>query len=79
MERSLPETSGEPPKIIENNTQKIIDRQLDIKLGDFTTEELNQVLKKLKGRKAASLDEIPPAVWKMGKFNDVLLRLCNAV
>jgi len=70
---------GKPPKIIENNTQKIIDRQLDIKLGDFTTEELNEVLKKLKSRKAAGLDEIPPEVWKTRKFNDILLRLCNAV
>ena len=47
-----------PVKIIENNTQKIVDRQLDIKLGDFSTEELNEVLKKLKGRKAAGLDEM---------------------
>ena len=45
---------------------KIVDRQLDIKLGDFTTEELNEVLKKLKGRKAADLDEIPPLPPRYG-------------
>ena len=41
--------------------------------------ELEVVLKKVKGRKAAGLDEVPPEVWKSRKFDDILLRLCNAV
>ena len=35
------------------------------------------VLKKLKNKKAAGIDEIPPEVWKTGKFNDILLYFCN--
>ena len=34
---------------------------------------------KLKNKKAAGLDEIPPEVWKTGKFNDLLLYYCNSV
>ena len=34
---------------------------------------------KIKDKKAASLDEIPPEVWKTRKFDDMLLRYCNAV
>ena len=59
--------------------QSIISKQLDIKLGLFTQEELNSVLRKLKNRKAAGLDEIPPKVWKTRQFDDILLRHCNAV
>ena len=55
---------GNPPKIIEYYTQKIVDKQQDIKLGDFTTDKINQALKKLKGRKAAGLDGIPPEVME---------------
>ena len=51
---------------------KIIDNQLDIKLGQFT-QELDVVLTKIKNRKAAGLDEIPPGVWKTRKFDDILL------
>ena len=42
-------------------------------------EELNIVLRKINNRKAAGLDEIPPEVWKTRKFNNILLRFCNAV
>ena len=35
--------------------------------------------RKIKNRKAAGLDEIPPEVWKTRQFDDVLLRHCNAV
>ena len=38
---------------------RIISKQLDIKLGPFTQEELESVLRKIKNRKAAGLDEIP--------------------
>ena len=39
----------------------------------------DSVLRKIKNRKAAGLDEIPPEVWKTRQFHDVLLRHCNAV
>ena len=54
-------------------------KQLDIKLGPFTQEELDSFLRKIKNRKAAGLDEIPPEVWKTRQFDDILLRHCNAV
>ena len=51
---------------------------MDIKLGPFTQEELDSVLRKIKNRKVTGLDEIPP-VWKTRQFDDILLRHCNAV
>ena len=70
---------GNPPKITHEPITRIISKQLDIKLGPFTQEELNSVLRKIKNRKAAGLDEIPPEVWKTRQFDDILLRHCNAV
>ena len=58
---------------------KIISNQLDIKPGQFTHEEIDSVLRKIKNRKAAGLDEIHPEVWKTREFNNLLLRHCNAV
>ena len=52
---------------------------MDIKLGPFTQEELDSILRKIKNRKAAGLDKIPPEVWKTRQFDDILLRHCNAV
>ena len=37
------------------------------------------LLLKIKNRKAAGLDKIPPEVWKTRQFDDILLRHCNAV
>ena len=70
---------GSPPKITHEPITRIISKQLDIKLGPFTQEELDSVLRKIKNRKAAGLDEIPPEVWKTRQFDDILLRNCNAV
>ena len=70
---------GNPPKITREPITRIISKQLDIKLGPFTQEELDSVLRKIKNRKAAGLDEIPPEVWKTRQFDDILLRHCNAV
>ena len=64
---------GNPPKVTHEPIMKIISKQLDIKLGLFTLEELNSVLRKIKNRKAAELDEIPPEVWKTRQFDDILL------
>ena len=57
---------------------KIISNQVDIKLGQFTPE-LDSVLRKIKNRKAAGLDEILPEIWKTREFNDILFRYCNDV
>ena len=70
---------GNPPKVTNEPIARIISKQLDIKLGPFTKEELDSVLRRLKNRKAAGLDEIPPEVWKTRQFVDILLRPCNAV
>ena len=66
---------GKPPEVSDKPIQKIIDCQLDIKVGQFIEEELGIVLKKIyiKNRKAAGLDEIPAEVWKTSKFDDILL------
>ena len=56
-------------KITHEPITRIISKQLDIKLGPFTQEELDSVLRKIKNRKAAGLDEIPPEVWKTRQFN----------
>ena len=50
---------GNPPYVTHEPITRII-KQLDIKLGPFTQEELHSVLRKIKNRKAAGLDEIPP-------------------
>ena len=70
---------GNPPKITHEPITRIISKQLDIKLGPFTQEELDSVLRKIKNRKAAGLNEIPPEVWKTRQFDDILLRHYNAV
>ena len=70
---------GNPLKETNELITRIISKQLDIKLGLFTKEELDSVLRKIKNRKAAGLDEIPPEVWKTRQFDDILLRQCNAV
>ena len=46
-----------PPKVTHEPITRIISNQLDIKLGQFTQEELDSVLRKIKNRKAAGLDE----------------------
>ena len=61
-----------PPSITQEPITRIISKQLDIKLGPFTKEELDSVLRKIKNRKAAGLDEIPPEVWKTRQFDDIL-------
>ena len=70
---------GNPPKVTHEPITRIVSKQSDIKLGPFTLEELDSVLGKIKNRKAAGLNEIPPEVWKTRQFDDILLRHCNAV
>ena len=70
---------GNPPKVTHEPITKIISKQFDIKIGPFIQEELDSVHRKIKNRKNAGLDEIPPEVWKTRQFDHVLLRHCNAV
>ena len=73
---------GKPPKDTHEpitKKKKIISNQLDIKLGQFSQEELDSELRKIKNRKAAGLDEIPPEVSKTREFDDTLIRHCHAV
>ena len=70
---------GNPPKVTQEPITRIISNQLEIKLEPFTQEELDSVLRKIKNRKAAGLDEIHPEVWKTRQFDNILLRHCNAV
>ena len=70
---------GKLREITDKPFEEIIDGQLDIKLGQFTEKELDAVLKKIKRRKAAGLDDIPPEVWKTRKLDVILLRLCYAL
>ena len=51
LHRNCPEITAKP-------IQKFINCQLDIKLGQFSEEELDAVLKTIKSRKTAGLEEI---------------------
>ena len=66
------------PKVTHKPVMRIISKQLDLKLGLFT-QELVSLLRKIKNRKAARLDEIPPEAWKTWQFGDILFRHCNVV
>ena len=70
---------GTKPNVTNSPVQTFIEEELEIKTGPFTEEELKSVLKTLKNKKAAGLDEIPPEVWNTLLFNDVLLQACNQV
>ena len=70
---------GNLPKVTLELVTRIINWQLDIKLGPFALEEIDSILRKIKNRKAAGLDEIPPEQSKTRQFDDILLRHCNAV
>ena len=51
---------GKFPKVKDERIIKIISNPLDIKLGEFTQEQLTVVQRKIKNRKAAGIDKIPP-------------------
>ncbi len=51
---------GKPPKVTDEPKIKIITNELDIKLGQFTQQELDSVQRNILYWKAAGLDEIPP-------------------
>ena len=69
---------GKPLKVTHEPITKIISKQLDIKLGQFT-QELDSILRNIKNRKEAGFDQITPEIWSTREFDDTLLRHCNAV
>ena len=70
---------GKPPRVTHEPIKKIISNQLDIKLEQFMQEELDSVLRKIKNRIAAKLDEISSEIWKTREFHNIQLRHCNAI
>ena len=64
---------GNPSNVSHETITRIIKEQFDIEVRHFTQEELDSVLRKIKNRKAARLDEILPDVWKTREFDDILL------
>ena len=79
METTFQEFTRNPPKVTHERITRIISKQLDIKIGQFTQEELDSLQRKINNRKAAGFDEIPTEVWKTGEFDDMLLQRCNAI
>ena len=63
---------GKWPIVSDSNIEKCIEHELEIKTGPFNEPKLDLVLKKLKNKKAAGLDEIPPEAWETWKSNDLL-------
>ena len=71
---------GKQPNVLDVQIElNSAQQELPIKTGPFNGSELEVVLGKLKNKKAAGLDNIPPEVWKTQKFNDLLLHYCNEV
>ena len=52
---------------------------MNIKIGLFTIQELNNATKSINNDKACGLDEIPAEVWKLTQFQNILLNFCNSV
>ena len=68
MEKYFNNLLGNSRKVTDKPITKIINNQQDIKLEQFTHEELNLVLTKITNRKAASLDEMTKEdkkIWRL--------------
>ena len=61
---------GKSRTVIDKPIKKIINYQL----GQLTQGEIDVVLREIKNRKAAGINERPPEVGKTRKFHDLLLR-----
>ena len=66
------------PKIIDRTITKIINKQLEIKLGQFIQKELNAVLTKIKNRKAAGFKGCILPFPKKGDYKDITLTFIAA-
>ena len=64
---------GKSLTVSDSTVEKVIEHELEIKTRPYNELGLDLILKKLKNKKAAGLDGIPPEVWKTGKLNDLLL------
>ena len=53
---------GNPPKVTHEPMTRTISKQLDIKLGPFTQEELDPVLRKIKIERQQGSTKCPPEV-----------------
>ena len=60
METTFRELTRKSAKVTYEPFTRIISKQLDILLGQFTQKELDSVLRKIENRKATGPDEIPP-------------------
>ena len=60
---------GNPPKITHEPITRIISKQLDIKLGPFTQEELDSVLRKIKNKESCRAGRNSP-----GSMEDQTIR-----
>ena len=69
---------GKSTQITNKSFTIIISNPVDIKPIQFT-HEIDVLLRKIKNRKAAGLNEIPTEVWKARKFDYMLFRYSNAV
>ena len=67
-----------PTEVTHEPIMRIISKQLDIKLGLFTQEELDLVLRKIKNRKATGLMKYPQKC-RRPENSTTLLRHCNAI
>ena len=56
-----------------------IHNKVNIKIGLFTIQELNNATKSINNGKACGVDEIPAEVWKLTEFQIILLNFCNSV
>ena len=52
---------------------------MNIIIGLFTIQELNNATKSINNGKACGLDEIPAEVWKLTEFQIILLNFCKSV
>ena len=64
---------GKSLTVSDSTVEKVIEHELEIKTRPYNELGLDLILKKLKNKKAAGLDGIPPEVWKTGKLNGLLL------
>jgi len=70
---------GKTPTVNFQQTQRIVDEELDIRTGLFTMDELHAAKKQIKRGKASGLDNLPAEVWPTGDFENELLNFCNSV
>ena len=79
MVETLQKSIRKPTQVTDNEITPVFTKELNIKKGPFTMEELLKAVKSIKYGKACGLDEIPVEVWKLKEFHEILLECCNSV